>query len=53
MEPGERVMVSQITLINAGELTLPAGAIVTFQSTATIQFDQVAIRSRAFVFALD
>ncbi len=25
MEPGERVIVSQISLANAGELTLPAG----------------------------
>ncbi len=41
MEPGERVIVSQISLANAGELTLPAGARVAFQSTATIKFDQV------------
>lgn len=39
-EPGEKIVVTNITIFNAGDITLPAGACLTFASTPTTTFDE-------------
>ena len=38
-QPNQRITVSEVTVVNSGELPLPAGAKVSFPSTETVQFE--------------
>ena len=38
-EPGEHISITQVTLCNNGEMTLPGGSLLSFASTPTVTFD--------------